>query len=318
MDGPETVSSRFAAAIPGLVSAVRPPGPPSLASQAAQAIAAHAAELGLGAASADSPTPRATPAPRSDGFWQRFERGWVYWTPRTGAHWVTGAIFAKWAELRWEQGFLGFPLTDESPTPDGVGRFNHFEGGSIYWTPGIGAHEVHGAIRELWAKSGWELGELGYPTSDEMDSDDGAGRRTLFQYGAISWDPKSGARIEAATAERAGVADKTAPVEPVDSDQEAPPAVPVVTEEAPPTVRIGATDERSPDSVAPAPMRFDFEGIRVPTEPWVAAEPWPAGPSVRFDFEGSRAPVVPWTPPEAYSPAGPMRVDFEGVRRIQP
>jgi uncharacterized protein with LGFP repeats len=46
------------------------------------------------------------------------------------------------------------PLTDESPTPDGIGRFNHFQGGSIYWTPGIGAHEVHGAIRDKWASMG--------------------------------------------------------------------------------------------------------------------------------------------------------------------
>ena len=34
-------------------------------------------------------------------------------------------IFAKWASLRWEAGILGYPLTDELTTPDGVGRFNH-------------------------------------------------------------------------------------------------------------------------------------------------------------------------------------------------
>ena len=46
------------------------------------------------------------------------------------------------------RGFLHYPVTDETGTPDGVGRFNHFEGGSIYWTPGTGAKEVHGAIRD--------------------------------------------------------------------------------------------------------------------------------------------------------------------------
>ena len=55
--------------------------------------------------------------------------------------------------LGWERSFLGYPLTDETATPDGVGRYNHFQGGSIYWTPATGAHEVHGAIRGQWATS---------------------------------------------------------------------------------------------------------------------------------------------------------------------
>ena len=38
-------------------------------------------------------------------------------------------------DLGGVKGFLGYPLTDETVTPDGVGRFNGFQGGSIYWTP---------------------------------------------------------------------------------------------------------------------------------------------------------------------------------------
>ena len=41
---------------------------------------------------------------------------------------------------------------------------------SIYWTPTTAAHEVHGAIRVAWAQHGFELGPVGYPTSDEHDS----------------------------------------------------------------------------------------------------------------------------------------------------
>lgn len=47
-----------------------------------------------------------------------------------------------------------------------MGRYNHFEGGSIYWTPRTGPHEVHGAIRDLWASTGWENGFLGYSVSE--------------------------------------------------------------------------------------------------------------------------------------------------------
>ena len=52
---------------------------------------------------------------------------------------VKGAIRDKWAELGWERSFLGYPTTDEWPTPDGVGRFNDFQGGSIRWHPDTGA-----------------------------------------------------------------------------------------------------------------------------------------------------------------------------------
>ena len=78
-----------------------------------------------------------------------------------------GAIRDKWALLGWENGLLGFPVTDELGTPDGVGRYSHFQGGSIYWTPQTGAWEVHGAIWDLWASLGWEQSFLGYPVGDE-------------------------------------------------------------------------------------------------------------------------------------------------------
>src|SRR5215207_7282221 len=68
----------------------------------------------------------------------------TFWSPQTGEHDVHGAILEKWASLGWERGFLGYPLTDETITPDGIGRYNHFQGGSVYWTPTTGAHEVHG------------------------------------------------------------------------------------------------------------------------------------------------------------------------------
>jgi uncharacterized protein with LGFP repeats len=82
-------------------------------------------------------------------------------------------------------------VSDELVTPDGVGRYNHFERGSIYWTPKTGAYEVHGAIRDKWASLGWERGKLGYPTSDEFQS--GAYRRSNFQHGFIRWSKEKGA-----------------------------------------------------------------------------------------------------------------------------
>ena len=90
----------------------------------------------------------------------------------TTTHEVHGAILEKYQELGAESSFLGYPTTDESGTPDGVGRFNHFQAGSIYWTPSTGAHEVHGLIRDYWAANGWERNAaLGYPITDESIPD---------------------------------------------------------------------------------------------------------------------------------------------------
>ncbi|GAC1325949.1 MAG: hypothetical protein NVSMB13_09950 [Mycobacteriales bacterium] len=119
--------------------------------------------------------------------------GSIYWTPQTGAHEVHGAISAKWSGLGSQASLLGYPLTNEEATPDGVGRFNHFQGGSVYWTPDTAEHEVHGAIREKWAALGWETGSLGYPLTDETKAADGVGRFGRFVGGSIRWTPWTGA-----------------------------------------------------------------------------------------------------------------------------
>jgi hypothetical protein len=130
--------------------------------------------------------------PDGIGRFRHYQGGSLYWTPGRGAHEAHGAIRDRWAALGWERGFLSYPLSDELPTPDGVGRFNHFQGGSVYWTPQTGAHEVHGAIRSRWAELGWERSFLGYPVSDESGST--ANRFNNFQGGSIRWTPDGGAR----------------------------------------------------------------------------------------------------------------------------
>jgi LGFP repeat/Peptidase_C39 like family len=124
--------------------------------------------------------------PDQRGRYNVFERGSIYWTPETGAHEVHGLIRDKWRDLGWEPGVLGYPITDEIPTPDQRGRFNVFEGGSVYWSPETGAHEVLGRIRDAWKETGWEAGPLGYPTSGEYDVP--GGKQSDFQHGSIRWE----------------------------------------------------------------------------------------------------------------------------------
>jgi hypothetical protein len=113
-----------------------------------------------------------------------FAGGSIYWTSSTRAHVVKGAIRDAWKGLGWEAGPLGYPITDELPTPGGGGRYNHFRKGwlehSIYWTSALGAHDVRGAIRAKWRTLGWEAGVLGYPATGELGTPDGRGRYNHF------------------------------------------------------------------------------------------------------------------------------------------
>jgi hypothetical protein len=123
--------------------------------------------------------------------------GAVFYHPALGAHEVYGAVYRRWAQLRREQGPLGYPTTGERPTADGTGRYNDFAGnggGTIVWTPATGVQEVYGAVRARWHALGRERGPLGHPTTGERTTADGRGRYNDFQRGTVVWTPSTGAR----------------------------------------------------------------------------------------------------------------------------
>ena len=131
------------------------------------------------------------------GRYQEFEGGTVYWAPWSGAHALGGAIEEEY-DAYYSSTFeccpdgeevLGFPITSEIRTPNGRGAYNHFQWGSIYWSPATGAHAVHGEIRDIWGRLGWENGRLGFPTSrEEYDYFEDAVAQT-FEGGTIWWWP---------------------------------------------------------------------------------------------------------------------------------
>jgi uncharacterized protein with LGFP repeats len=144
-----------------------------------------------------------------DGRHAHFQHGDIYYTPATGAHEVHGAIGERLRKLKtygsYVPGYgsmgqhLGYPITDETGTPDGVGRYNHFERGSIYYTPETGAWEVFDIMRDKWASLGWERSFLGYPISEEGKIflsgkiiSEVENRASNFQGGIIIWSPATG------------------------------------------------------------------------------------------------------------------------------
>ncbi len=133
------------------------------------------------------------------GRYNDFQHGTVYWRSDLGAHEVHGPIFSRWEFIGRERSILGYPIEDQRTSTDGVGRFSNFRGGSIYWSPATGPHEVCGSIRDKWTVKGRETGFLGYPTTGQRTLSDGAGRFNDFQGGSIYWGPSDG-RLRAARA----------------------------------------------------------------------------------------------------------------------
>ena len=134
-----------------------------------------------------------TATPGAPGRYNDFARGTIYWSPGTGAHEVHGAIRGRYLAFGGPGGYLGFPLTDEAATSGGGGQYNDFERGTIYWSPGTGAHEVHGAIRGTYLALGGPAGFFGFPVTDETATPGGGGQYNDFERGTIYWSPGTGA-----------------------------------------------------------------------------------------------------------------------------
>lgn len=130
------------------------------------------------------PTGPEIKTPNRDGAVQGFEGGPMYFSPATGVHRVEGLILGKYADMGFENSWLGFPASPEQPLKD-LGRYSRFEGGNIYWSPLSGAWAVrNGPIMDAWRDAGYENGRLGFPISDEFAIPGGVQQN--FQAGHIT------------------------------------------------------------------------------------------------------------------------------------
>jgi len=130
---------------------------------------------------------------RDGGVYQNYQGGAIVWSPATGAHVSVGAIRGLWAATGYENGRLGYPVTDEVPGLRDGGVYQNYQGGAIVWSPATGAHLSVGAIRGEWAAKGYENGILGYPVTDEVSGLRDGGVYQNYQHGAIVWSPATGA-----------------------------------------------------------------------------------------------------------------------------
>jgi uncharacterized protein with LGFP repeats len=124
--------------------------------------------------------------------------GAIYWTPALGPFFIYGDIYRKWMAQGGEGSGIGYPITDETSTPDKVCRYNTFKnGGAIYWTPQHGAFLIYGEIYKKWISLGGEEGTLGYPLTDETSSKSVPGGRynKFSKGGSLLWTPADGVKI---------------------------------------------------------------------------------------------------------------------------
>ncbi|THV51563.1 hypothetical protein BGAL_0106g00030 [Botrytis galanthina] len=124
-----------------------------------------------------------------------FTSGAIYCNSKIGTCVVKDEIYKKWMTMGGAEGVMGYPVSDETLTPGGVTRFNMFShGGAIYYTVTRGAFWIYGDIYKKWMATGGELGDLGYPVSDEELAPDGVCRFNKFSGGgAIFLTPERGA-----------------------------------------------------------------------------------------------------------------------------
>jgi uncharacterized protein YkwD len=132
---------------------------------------------------------------KNGGVYQNYQGGAILWSPATGAHISSGPIRDRWAATGFENGFLGYPTSEVVTGLKNGGSYQMYQGGAIMWSPSTGAHVSTGAIRGLWAQTGFESGAMGYPTTDEVGGLKDGGVYQMYQGGAIMWSPATGAHL---------------------------------------------------------------------------------------------------------------------------
>ncbi|MDQ4084362.1 MAG: N-acetylmuramoyl-L-alanine amidase [Actinomycetota bacterium] len=120
----------------------------------------------------------------------QFNRGWVFWNDRPGAHPVRGRIYHRYRAWGQARGHLGYPRTDVWRIRGHRGSGQSFQRGRIYRTPRNGAVAVWGRIDRRYEGTGLARGRLGVPVRNQYRIR--RGWAAGFQHGRITWNTTTG------------------------------------------------------------------------------------------------------------------------------
>jgi L,D-peptidoglycan transpeptidase YkuD (ErfK/YbiS/YcfS/YnhG family) len=143
------------------------------------------------------PVSKETCGQRSGGCYQKFAKGYVYWSPASGARAVRPGNYAKWVGVGGLPGPLGYPVSSETCGQPAGGCIQRFQGGAIYWSAGSGNWVTKGGIGARYAAAGSTRSGLGYPTANEKCVPGQCIQS--FQAGYIGWSTTGGTRIYSMT-----------------------------------------------------------------------------------------------------------------------
>jgi uncharacterized protein with LGFP repeats len=103
---------------------------------------------------------------RDFGCFQQYDHARIYYSASTGAHYVTGAMYAKWAEMGLQTSTIGYPAANPVCGLVDSGCYQQFQKARIYDSASTDPMWITGAIYTKWSAMGRESGSLGYPTGD--------------------------------------------------------------------------------------------------------------------------------------------------------
>ncbi|SDK51966.1 LGFP repeat-containing protein [Cryobacterium psychrotolerans] len=123
---------------------------------------------------------------------QAFQKGWLYYSPTTSIHLVSGPVGRSYATLDGPAGVLGFPIAAAKVEPGG-GASQNFQKGALYWSPTTSIHRLSGAIATAYSSLGGPAGVLGYPLAAQVVDSSGTSSQ-LFQKGTLYSSPTLGTK----------------------------------------------------------------------------------------------------------------------------
>ncbi|MDK9640651.1 glucosaminidase domain-containing protein [Propionibacterium freudenreichii] len=123
----------------------------------------------------------------SNGWFQHFQNGSIFWSYPTAGILVKGGIGDSYVNQGASTGLLGLPTSSEI-SADG-GSYQVFQGGRIYWKDGLGSGTVRGAMLDAYLSMNASSGLLAFPRGGEVAIAGGALQD--FEGGRLYWHPNS-------------------------------------------------------------------------------------------------------------------------------
>ncbi|MBR0480279.1 hypothetical protein IJJ46_00415 [Candidatus Saccharibacteria bacterium] len=125
-------------------------------------------------------------------YWQYFTGGAIVGNDKYGYYESSGKVREVWKNQGFESGPLGFPTSNYEQNNNTGIRWQYYSGGAIVGNDKKGYFESRGKIREVWRNLNFEMGYLGFPTSNIETNTKTGIYWQYFEGGAIVGSDKYG------------------------------------------------------------------------------------------------------------------------------